>query len=232
MPKNNPLNYGPSFEENAQFIMSEINKRRNLWTLTSVPHIGWEDVAQTILIHIYEKWHLYNNKKPLGPWLHIIISRQIKNMIRNLYGNYARPCLKCAAAEGENLCKIYSLQCNLCPLYQSWDKGKKRAYEVKMPVCIENHLNDNDISYRDEQDINVAAQAIHEKMKKVLKPKEWFLYQYLFIDHLPEALLATKMGFRSNEAGRKAGYRQIINLKKAIMVKIHRALDNNEIDIL
>ena len=79
------------FEESIDFINQEIKKRRNKWCLTSLNWIDFDDVSQIIRIHIYEKWHLYDKDKPLGPWLNRIISNQIKNLIRNNYGNYSRP---------------------------------------------------------------------------------------------------------------------------------------------
>ena len=117
----------PEFEESIDDINREIAKRRNKWNLTVLAWMDFEDVSQILRIHIYKKWHLYDAEKPLGPWINRIISNQIKNLIRNNYGNYARPCLRCAAAEGGELCSIYSKQCSDCPLYSNWEKSKKKG---------------------------------------------------------------------------------------------------------
>jgi hypothetical protein len=101
-----------------------------------------------------------------------------------------------------------------------------------MPLPIDNFLNDQGIGYHDEQDINTAAAAIHEKMQKVLKPSEWTVYRLLFIEHLPEEEVAVKMGYKSNETNRKPGYKQLRNVRKSIMDKVKQALHNDEIDIL
>jgi hypothetical protein len=228
---------GPKFEDNISIIDGEIAKRRNLWTLSSIQWMDFDDVAQIIRIHINDKWALYDAQKPLVPWLNKVISHQIKNIVRNIYGNYVRPCLRCAAAEGENLCKIYTVQCTKCPLFAAWEKGKKRAYEVKLPVPIENHLNNTECGLRDEgytdaQDIDRAAVIIHAKMEKLLKPIEWTAYQLLFIEHLDEEKAAAKMGYKTSENGRCPGYKQIKNLRKAIMEKVKKALRNDEIDII
>lgn len=223
---------GPNFEDNIQFIDQEIAKRRNQWTLNSVQWMDFDDVAQIIRIHIYDKWHLYDPKKPLGPWLNKVIAHQIKNIVRNIYGNYVRPCLKCAAAEGENLCKIYGTQCSSCPLYAAWEKSKKRAYQVKIPVPIEHYLNEQEIGYHDEQDIDIIAKTIHEKMQKILKTAEWNVYRMLFIEHLSEEEVAVQMGYKTNEVGRRAGYKQLRNVRKSIMDKVKKALHNDEVDIL
>lgn len=88
--------------------------------------MDFNDVSQILRIHINNKWPLYDQKQPLAPWVNRIISNQIKNLIRNNYGNYSRPCLKCSAAEGEDLCKIYGKQCGACPLYKKWEKRKNQ----------------------------------------------------------------------------------------------------------
>ena len=80
-------------------------------------------------------------EKPLNPWINRIISNQIKNLIRNNYGNYCRPCLKCAAAEAGDLCYIYGKQSEACPLYANWVKTKKQAYNAKLPVSINDHVS-------------------------------------------------------------------------------------------
>jgi hypothetical protein len=106
-----------SFENSIAIVDEEIRKRKSKWTLAALAWIDFEDVEQILRIHIYRKWSLYDAQKPLAPWLNIIISNQIKNIIRNNYGNYARPCLKCAAAEWDDSCSIYGEQCKKCPLY-------------------------------------------------------------------------------------------------------------------
>ena len=95
-----PKEKKPKFENCIEDINREIAKRRNKWNLTALCWMDFEDVSQILRIHIHKKWHMYDSEKPLGPWVNRIISNQIKNLIRNNYGNFARPCLKCAAAEG------------------------------------------------------------------------------------------------------------------------------------
>ena len=80
------------------------------WNLKSLSWIDYDDVAQIIRIHIHKKWHLYNQEKPIGPWLNTLISNQIKNLIRNNYANLSKPCYRCDAAEGEDLCVIYEYE--------------------------------------------------------------------------------------------------------------------------
>lgn len=221
----------PSFESLIDVINSEIIKRKNKWNLTAINWMDFNDVAQILRIHIYKKWHLYDHKKPLAPWVNRIISNQIKNLIRNNYSNFTRPCLKCAAAEGEDGCTIYNTQCNTCPLYANWEKSKKNAHDTKLTVSIENHsqeINDMPINnFNMEQ----TAKNIHLKMEKVLKPIEWKVYQYLYIDGKDEEQTAKLMGYRTSEKNRIAGYKQIKNIKKIIIFKVKKHLYNGDIDI-
>ena len=120
------------FESCINLINIEILKRKNKWTLSTLNWIDFEDVSQIIRFHIYKKWDLYDESKPMLPWVNRIISNQIKNLIRNNYGNYARPCLKCAAALGENECRIYGKQDQSCPMFNNWSKTKKNAYDLKI----------------------------------------------------------------------------------------------------
>ena len=222
----------PTFEESILFVNREIQKRKNKWNLTSLNWMDYDDVSQIIRIHINEKWHLYDPEKPLGPWLNRIITNQIKNIIRNNYGNYVRPCLRCAAAEGESGCRIYETQCKDCPLYEHWEKTKKGAYDLKIPLPMEGHLHEiNSIDWGDSIDLEGQAKKLHRRMKQILKPIEWKVYDSLYIKHEDEESVAVKLGYTTSEKGRNPGYKQIKNIKKNIMIKVKKCLTRDEIDI-
>ena len=221
----------PTFESLIDSINSEIIKRKNKWNLTAINWMDFSDVSQILRIHIYKKWHLYDSAKPLAPWVNRIISNQIKNLIRNNYSNFTRPCLKCAAAEGDDGCAIYSKQCKTCPLYANWEKSKKNAHDTKLTLSIENHhqeINDMPIN---NFNMERTAENIHTKMQKVLKPIEWKVYQHLYIEGKDEEQTAKLMGYRTSEKNRIAGYKQIKNIKKIIIIKVKKHLYNGDIDI-
>jgi len=221
---------GPSFEESIHLIDEEIKKRRSKWNLTALAWMDYDDVSQIIRIHIHKKWDMYDPIKPLGPWLNRIISNQIKNLIRNHYGNYSRPCLRCAAAEGDSLCEIYQKQCSSCPLFAEWEKNKKKAYDIKIPLSIENHTHEVKSLCESNFDVEDNAQKLHAKMKEILKPLEWKIYVYLYIENKDEKEVAKLMGYRTSEKNRTPGYKQIKNLKKSIITKVKKVLDKKEID--
>ena len=69
----------PKFEDLIEQIDLEIRKRKSKWNLTALAWMDFDDVSQILRIHIFKKWHLYDNRKPLNPWINRIISNQIKN---------------------------------------------------------------------------------------------------------------------------------------------------------
>ena len=219
------------FEDFLTIINEEISKRRNKWSLTSLNWMDYDDVSQIIRIHIYRKWHLYDQAKPIHPWLNVIISHQIKNLIRNVYSNFARPCLKCYAASDNNSCKIYGEQCEKCPMYAYWKKSKEPATNIKLPVSIENHTDEVKSIFDNSSNVFGHIEKANIAMKKILKPLEYQVYEGLFILNEDEAVVAKKLGYISNEKGRNPGYKQIKNIRKSIMIKFKKALADGTIDI-
>ena len=222
----------PSFEESIPLINREINKRRGRWTLNSLSWIDFEDVSQIIKLHVFKKWHLYNASQPLAPWLNRIITNQIKNIIRNNYGNYSKPCSRCAAAEAEDKCLVYGKQDSTCPLVAKWEKTKKIAHDVKIAVPLENHLFEVKSQSYIEDNFFSNARKLHKRMSAVLKPLEWKVYKALYIDNLSEEQAAKEVGYKTSEKDRKHGYKQIKNIQKSIIQKVKKVLNSNDIDIL
>ena len=221
----------PVFEDHIDLINGEIKKRRAKWNLTILNWMDYDDVSQIIRIHIFKKWHLYNPEKPLSPWLNRIITNQIKNLIRNNYGNFSRPCLKCAASQDYNLCTIYETQSEKCPLYSNWLRNKKTCYDAKLPVAIENHSQEVHQKFDDSFDVIAASQKLHTAMKILLKPLEWKVYKLLYIDGISEEEAAKQMGYKTTEKNRSPGYKQIKNVQKKIISKAKEAIKKGMIEI-
>ncbi len=194
--------------------------------------MDFEDVSQIIKIHIYRKWDLYDPSKPIGPWLNRIISNQLKNLIRNNYGNFSKPCLKCAAAEEDDSCKLYNKQCKKCPLFFYWESNKKSAHNLKIPVSLDHHIHELDsLSYNDEN-FRSNTQKLHHVMKTKLKSLEWKIYEMLYIQELSDEEVAEKMNYTTSEKNRPKGYKQLKNIKKSIIAKVKKVLQKGEVDII
>ena len=92
MPKKNKK---PKYEDFHSDILAEIEKRRPKWQLSSLAWMDFDDVKQIISAHISVKWHQWDPVRPLIPWVNKIITNQFKNILRNNYSNFVRPCLSC-----------------------------------------------------------------------------------------------------------------------------------------
>jgi len=65
-----------------------------------------------------------------------------------------------------------------------------------------------------------------------LTPRQYKAFDMLFIQNMTDEEVAKEMGFKSTEAGRKAGYKQIKNLKKMLKDKASKILSKKGITFL
>lgn len=226
------------YEDHQDVIEEELNKRRGKWFLTSLAWIDFDDVKQIIRLHLHKKWDLWDQSRPLKPWLNRIISNQLKNILRNYYSNFAKPCLSCpfnqsgVTEESEvGLCGFTEskTQCNECPLYAKWEKTKKSAYQVKMPVALENYGQEIHHKSIDSFELESAESRLHKEMKEKLSEKHYRIYEMLFIQNMSDEEVAEELGYKTSEKGRKAGYKQIKNLKKQFKEKAEKILQTKDI---
>ena len=226
-----PIKIIARYEDYSDIIDRELCKRKGKWTLTAITSFDWDDVCQIIRLHIFKKLHQYDTSRPILPWINAVISSQIKNLIRNNYSNYTRPCLRCDAAVDNDKCKIYGKQCDSCPLFKDWQKRKLPAHNVKLPVSIENHVNEVSQVFDESINYSYHLEKIHSKMKEILKPLEYKIYEGLFILNEEEDVIAKRVGYISSEKGRGPGYKQFHNVRKIIIAKIKRCMEKGELDL-
>lgn len=215
-----------SFEDKIAVIDQEINKRRGRWKLKAIPSIDFEDIAQILRIHIYKKWCMWDQARPLEPWLNKVITHQITNLIRNLYGNFARPCLNCAANQGGDLCSIFGKQSSICPLYAHWEKHKKSAHDTKLPVPLTG-LHEQEVYNIPEggDDILKQIEELTLKMQTALTPMQYKFFDLLYVQGKSEEEVAKLMGYKSHDNKRKAGYKQTSQLKKLVIQKAKKIIE-------
>lgn len=226
------------YEDLHEIIDQELKKRKRNWFLNSVAWIDFDDVCQIIRSHIYKKWDQWDQRRPIKPWLNKIIANQMKNILRNHYSNYARPCLNCPFNNDAqmNLCSFTKSgnQDATCPLYKKWEKTKKHAYNVKITLSLDSHMHEIDGNSDSHltMDIQTASEKLIKELKRNLNDRQFKAFTLLFIENLPDEEVADKMGFKSTESGRKAGYKQIKNLKKLLKEKAARILEKKGIAFL
>lgn len=220
-----------NFEDKLEQIESAVEKKRNKWDLDAIPFVDYDDIKQIIMTHIHKKWHMWDQSKPVEPWLNRVVSNQFKNLIRNYYGNYARPCLRCKYAIGNDGCSITvnNKQNSSCSIYKDWEVKKKSAYDIKLAVTIENHTNEVCAAPDQNSDITLAVKKLSIEMKSILPEKKYVAFKMLFLENIPEEEVAKYLGYKTNEKKRTAGYKQIKNLRKIFQEKAREILKNKDI---
>lgn len=220
-----------SFEEKLEIIDIEIKKRRNKWQLNILKWMSFEDVEQIIKLHIFRKWSMWDQDKPLEPWVSRIISNQIRNLIRNNYTNYVKPCMNCPHNLGDDFCSLSSngLQNSSCDLFSIWEKGKKHGYNIKLPLELENHSKEIENISSESLDFDSAIISLNEHMRNILPENYYKAYKMLYFEKKSDEEVAKFLGYRSSEKNRKIGYKQIKNLKKLFRDKAIEILKNFDI---
>ena len=218
-----------SFEDCLDILDMELEKRRGKWRLTAIAWMDYEDVSQKIRLHVFNKWSQWDQSRPLKPWLNTIISNQITNMIRNNYSSFCKPCAKCEFNMGGEICSKFGKQSGNCPDFNKWEKTKRNAYEIKLPVSMSHESQGHEADFGNapiQFDIPCAYQDIDYeqslekftiKMKECLTPLEWKVYESLYIKNLTEIETAQIMGYKTSEKNRSPGYKQIKKVKNKII---------------
>ena len=213
-----------TYEDKSDEIDLEVRKRKGKWFLDSLAWFDFEDVEQIIKAHIHKKWHQWDQSRSLKPWINKIITNQMKNILRNNYSNFVRPCLNCpfnqscAAKDGgeSSLCGFTKsgLQDSTCPLYAKWERTKKPAYGIKMALALENHSYEVSAMQDQNFDLMEAQKKLNEHMKNELSQKQYQVYDLLFVQHLDEEDVARKMGYKTTEKEERQGINKLEISKK------------------
>ena len=116
------------FEDKSEDLDNLFLRYRAKWQLNALAWLDYEDVCQIIRLHIYKKWSLWDQRRPFKAWASTVISHQIKNLVRNNYSNFPRPCLKCPHYLGHDSCAWTKsgTQDFECELMAKWKKKKEK----------------------------------------------------------------------------------------------------------
>ena len=205
------------FDSQCESLEELLKKYRPKWQLSALAWIDYDDVCQIIRFHIYKKWHLWDQTRPFKPWASIIISNQIKNLVRNNYSSFAKPCLRCPHNMGATSCDWTKSgeQDESCPIFSKWRKKKERAFNIKLPLTLEEGVATGIASIRDFVDYNASSKKLHRLVMEQLNDKHKKIYYLLYVENVDENEVAERFGFKADAAKRKKPrYKQIANLKK------------------
>ncbi len=208
-----------TFEDCYDEVAAIVEKQRAQWTFKATMMRDFDDVKMEIIAHVWKKWHLYDQGRPLGGWVATIVKHQFSNILRDTYLSTSSPCSRCACNIGDKLCSIYGEQGPDCPLYKKWYNTKRHAHEARLPVSLENHTNEAFNRPDQTTDLEHAIEGLHDKMKEVLTKSEWEIYRRLYVEHKSEEEAAQELGFKTTERGRKMGYKRIRQVKTLVLKK-------------
>lgn len=219
-----------TFEDCFSRIVTIINFKKSKWKLDSLAWLDYDDIRSILLLHIWKKFELWDQKMPLEPYINRICENQLINIQRNLYYNFSKPCLNCPQSEGlDNFCKLYGTQdASKCKILATWNGCKKNAYNIKLPCTIEHHQNELSLKEDNSSNIFNVIPDFHRLMEDILEKNELVVYRHLYIEHKDQKDLNKILGY--TVSNKSAGYKTISNLKKSILDKAKKLLKNNDLD--
>jgi RNA polymerase sigma factor (sigma-70 family) len=220
------------YEDKSEELDLLLSKYRGKWQLDAISWLDYNDVCQIIRLHIFTKWHLWDQKRPFKPWASTTICNQIKNLVRNHYSNFTKPCLKCPHYQGGDGCALNKsgVQDEECALFAKWKKKKERAYNLKLPLPIEDGLSLGESYIEDNIDFDKSKDKLHALIMCKLTPRHSKIYKMLFIDHLSDEEVAKICKFKKDSSKRKTiRYKQIDNLKRKFYEMAQQVLKDEDI---
>ena len=134
---------------------------------------------------------------------------------------------------GDNLCSMTrsGTQNSTCETFLKWAKQKKSGYGIKLPLSMENHMQEMDQKQDQVIHFDDSVKRLNELLKKTLSEVHYKVYLMLFFEHKSEEEVSKFMGYKTTEKNRKAGYKQIKNLKKMLKQKAILIMSENDIII-
>jgi len=228
-----------TFTEVEPIIDDILEKNRSKWKLNAVKHTDFDDVKQEIKLHIYQKFDKWNQERDFDPWCSTVIRNQIQNKKRNLWRNHEKPCADCYFNKGMGMCAFTSSgsQDAECEDFKHWEMKKKNAYELKMAGSIERDDGESLYSANQEVDIDGFIDRLDQILKNELKKDmidrvTYKIFYYTWVEKLPDDKIAQKMGYKSNEKNRDAGYRSLANHRKIVQKLAKELLEIEEYNFL
>jgi hypothetical protein len=201
-----------AFEDKREDLDQLLLKYRPKWQLSALAWLDYDDVCQIIRLHVYN---------------------QIKNLIRNNYTSFAKPCLRCQYNMGGTLCDWTKSgdQDRTCADFEKWKKKKERAYNIKLPLTLDDGVaTQNTSSIKDQLDYKLSSGRLHELVMTQLSERHKAIYAMLYIEHKDEKEVAKKFGFKGDSTKRKTiRYKQISNLKKKFYRIAIKIIEDNDI---
>jgi hypothetical protein len=208
------------FEDKIGAIDELIQKNRGRWRLADIGGFGFEDVAQTIRIHIFNKWSQWDQVRPFEHWCNKIIINQIKNTVRNRYSRDAPPCASCPFDRGGDLCGYTEsgAKCGECPSFRKWAKKKQNKFLLKTASSIdvdtfrETHDRSDPVS---SIKLESSIPKFHRFICQFLNPKMQNFYFLIYVKSMKDDEVIENL---KKINGKGITKRQLITIRKNLQI--------------
>lgn len=213
------------FEEVADILDAELEKRRRSWNLEAIRYMDFDDVKQEIKAHVYTKFSKWDQNRPFRNWVIGVIHNQIINKKRNIWGNFVSPCSDCVHNLGGEECALTpsKKKSSECVLYADWQAKKKDGYEIKLAKQMSTltSLPVSSQEHQEEVDVDKFLESLEECLRHLLEKKEitntlFEVFKGLYIEKISENEMARRLGYATSEKKRQPGYKQINNHKRKL----------------
>lgn len=221
-----------TYEDKSAELDEILAKYRPKWKLDALAWLDYSDVCQIIRMHVWKKWHLWDQTRPFKPWAAMVISHQMMNLVRNNYSNFARPCLKCPFFMGSDGCGFTKsgIQDQECEIFAKWKKKKEQAYNLKLALPIEDGGHLGESLMEDNIDFGKAEKKMHKHVMAQLSGRHLEIYKLLFIENMEDSEIAQIYGFKKDSSKRRTvRYKQLCNLKKRFYEMAKQVLKDEDI---
>lgn len=213
------------FHEKLPEIQNIVKMIVTKWNLAGIPYLDRNDVASEILTHVYQKLHLFDQTRPIGNWTNSVCNNFLKNLFRNHFYKYSRPCLNCPAFLGGSSCRIFGEVSTKCDLYAKWDGEKKQQHDVALPLSSEFHGNEINSKPADSLDVEKIISELLPKLKAKLTPNEYFLFTKIHLENVSEKEALAGLKFVNKTTGAAA----LKMFKNCIVEKVKQIIREEEI---
>lgn len=220
------MNKPRTFEECVPEIEKIIESKRPEWTFKASVMIDFDDIKSEILTHIWKQWSKYDQSRPLGAWVSVVVRHQTINILRNTYLSTSSPCSQCACDLGEGMCSMFGEQGEVCPLYKAWCRKKKQQHLARLPLPLDKYLDEVKNVSDSSIDLEAAVENLHKRLESELTKTEWQIYKAVYIEHKDNDQAAKEL-----EVGAKRVRQvKILALRKAKEILAEHGLEYTLLD--
>jgi hypothetical protein len=100
---------------------------------------------------------------------------------------------------------------------------------MKLPVSLEGHVHELEPNDKEYTDLERLMGKVNERMRERLSERYYSAYLMMCVKSCSDEEVAQFMGYKSSEKNRKAGYKQIKNLKETFRQHVIDILKSEDI---